>query len=452
MKYFGWIAFFLVVIGLAVGGFILVKDISYEPFKYKDVKEVNYSEKLDIEDFVASKLMCSKDKCTFKKKDFLYKFSKVTKLGKQSITLDITYDKEKYSKVFNVEVKDLEKPEIILKEESISIKTNESFEPKNYIKEVRDNYDKLEIKDVKIDSDINTKKEGTYEIKYTLKDKSGNENTAILEVEVSKNTTSSSSKDNITSSKNNKNDKKASDKSKVTKTTPTSTPTKSEPKIIYNTNKSSETASNNFTWNLSTRGLHYIDHNFSSTKKSQSTSSTVLFKTFENNELSFKNKLTGSGNFEFSYIYTSIGGIEIKDSKKINGFDFDFAINALPYDSTFILKVKDLKLNQVYQETINIKATYPNYLSDVFIATEEKNGYETIAYLLLGDFDSYYLNYYLIDSNDPYALDEDVPLEDFLIEEENYLKLKFNKGYWYEIGLDFEYNGVTKTKTVKIQK
>lgn len=446
MKYFGWIAFFLFVIGLAVGGYILVKDISYEPFKYKDVEEVNYSDELKIEDFVASKLKCSNGKCTFKKKDFLYKFSKVTKLGKQDITLDVDYDNEKYSKVFKVLVKDLEKPSIILKEESVSIKLNESFDPKSYIKEVKDNYDKLEIKDVKIDSSVNLKKEGTYEVKYTLKDSANNENTVILEVIVSKSTSSSSKE--VTSS--NKNDKKTSDKSKVTKTTPKSTTTK--PKIDVKTNGTKGTATSNFTWELSTSGIHYLDHTFNSSKKTQSSSGTVLFKTFVDNDIIFKSKLTGSGNYEVTTIYNTIEGIELKDTSKINGFQFEFNITALPYDSKIIIKIKDLKLNQEFTETINLKATYPKYLSDVYIINEEKDGYEYINYALLGDFDTYYFDYYLIDSNDPYALDEDVPLEDFLIEGENCLKLKYNKGFWYEIGLEFEYNGVTKTKHVKIAK
>ena len=121
MKYFSWIAFFAVVIGLAVGGYFLVNNISSNPFKYKEVEEIVYKN-VDITDFVEQKITCNKNGCKLRKKDISYTLSEIKTLGEQEVTLDINFDNKKYSKTFKVNVIDKESPTINLKEKVVIIK------------------------------------------------------------------------------------------------------------------------------------------------------------------------------------------------------------------------------------------------------------------------------------------------------------------------------------------
>jgi len=134
MKYIGWITFFVVIIGLSIGGFVLIKNTDYVPFKYKDVEELSYGN-VDITDFVESKITCNAKGCKYRKKDLTYKISDITKIGKQEVTLEIEFESEKYSKTFEVNVVDKNKPVISLNESVIIIKVNESEEQAEQSKE-----------------------------------------------------------------------------------------------------------------------------------------------------------------------------------------------------------------------------------------------------------------------------------------------------------------------------
>jgi len=107
------------------------------------------------------------------------------KLGKYELTFTYKKDKKEYEVVKTIEVKDISNPIITLtRGEEITVVINSKYKEPGY--EVTDNYDE-DLKDkVKISGEVDTSKEGTYEIKYTVKDSSKNESTIIRKVIVTK--------------------------------------------------------------------------------------------------------------------------------------------------------------------------------------------------------------------------------------------------------------------------
>lgn len=108
------------------------------------------------------------------------------KLGKYEITFTYKKEKKEYKVIKSIEVKDISKPKITLtRGEEITVVINSKYKEPGY--EVTDNYDD-DLKDkVKVTGEVDTSKEGTYDIKYTVKDSGKNETTVIRKVIVTKN-------------------------------------------------------------------------------------------------------------------------------------------------------------------------------------------------------------------------------------------------------------------------
>ncbi|MBQ6284723.1 MAG: DUF5011 domain-containing protein [Bacilli bacterium] len=90
-------------------------------------------------------------------------------------TYEVIYKKKDVEAKRIVNVIDIEKPTIKLVKNNFYAK-NSKTDLLDYV-EVTDNCDKDLIKKIKIDSNINTKKDGTYKVKYIVKDSSNNEST-----------------------------------------------------------------------------------------------------------------------------------------------------------------------------------------------------------------------------------------------------------------------------------
>lgn len=107
-------------------------------------------------------------------------------IGQKEITLiasDSSGNQSKKVLVFNVV--DDEAPIIILKTNEIKLSMgSKRINYIDYIEEVYDNYDFLEISDVKIIDTINYNELGIYELIYYLTDQSGNEECKIIEVKI----------------------------------------------------------------------------------------------------------------------------------------------------------------------------------------------------------------------------------------------------------------------------
>ena len=111
----------------------------------------------------------------------------VNKIGNYQIEYNIKnsflhVDKTIYR---NVLVKDTTAPKLTVegeKEETIYV--GDKFKTPKYTAE--DNYDGDITDSVKVDSNVNTSKIGTYTVKYSVKDSSGNESTEKIEVKVKK--------------------------------------------------------------------------------------------------------------------------------------------------------------------------------------------------------------------------------------------------------------------------
>lgn len=450
MKYVGWIAFFLVIIGLAVGGFVLINNIESVPFKYKDVKEISY-QNVDITDFVESKITCNSKGCKYRKKDLTYKISEITKLGKQEVTLDIEFENEKYSKTFEVNVVDKTKPVITLSETFIMFKINDKLDPKKYIKEVTDNYDKLNIDDVKIENNVDNKKEGKYEVIYRISDSSNNEGTAKLVVNVNKTVTSSSSGSNSSGSKVTASDAKKSD-----------TTVKNESSLKYNFPSITDiilkptTTKNNsksFSWSLSSTGAYTMDFVFNQSSKSHSSNGEIIYS-LDNTLIRFDCAVSIVGDYVLKIVTNDNTTGKTVDiySTKITGYGniIEYPVSVGNY--TIILSLQDLSTNETYTETITLNVKSPKSLTDVKIENEDKGSYEEIKYYILGGEGEYNILGAIVDSNDPRIFDENISEEEVIESTDNGFKLKYKKGYYYEFALFVENNDKIITATKRIQK
>ena len=183
MKWVGWIGFFLVIVGLLVGGFFLLANFEGETFKFKEVEILDYDD-FTINDLVEQDIICNDKGCKFKDKDVIFTISDVKDLGKQDILLEIEYEGEKFSNTFSVDVVDRSEPIISLSETSLILDADDKFDASSYILSVKDNYDELNIEDITIVDDVDLKKAGDYEVVYKIKDSSGNEGKTTLKVKV----------------------------------------------------------------------------------------------------------------------------------------------------------------------------------------------------------------------------------------------------------------------------
>ena len=129
---------------------------------------------------------------TFKNKDVTNKVKHTNninkeKLGKYKITFTYKDKSKEYKVKKKIEVKDIEKPVITLnKGNKLIIPINTKYTEPGYT--VTDNYDKSLDKSVKITGNVDTEKEGTYKIKYSVTDKSNNTETVTRTVTVTKET------------------------------------------------------------------------------------------------------------------------------------------------------------------------------------------------------------------------------------------------------------------------
>lgn len=168
----------VIVIGII---FLIIKLFSKNPFKVElNENIIDYGSEYQA-DF---KAMFKDDDITDKVK-VAHKID-TKKLGKYEITFIYKNEKKEYEVVKNIEVKDISKPTITLtRGEEITVVINGKYKEPGF--EVTDNYD-IDLNDkVKISGEVDTSKEGTYEIKYTARDSSKNETTVIRKVIVTKN-------------------------------------------------------------------------------------------------------------------------------------------------------------------------------------------------------------------------------------------------------------------------
>lgn len=194
---------------------------SFTGFTFKEIETLNYGN-YNLEDFLDDKIKCNENKCTLYNEKIDYEFSEVTNLGNQDFTLTITYNGKNYTKTYNLNIVDTEKPVIILSTEKTQVLLNSEFNSKEYLKNVEDNYDKNLIDSVIIEGQVDTNTLGEYKVIYKVSDSSNNVDTKELivnvveEIKKEENTDSSSNSNdkndkNDRNDKNDKNDKSSSD-------------------------------------------------------------------------------------------------------------------------------------------------------------------------------------------------------------------------------------------------
>ena len=104
------------------------------------------------------------------------------KVGKYDITYNLKYHNRKYNIKRTIEVLDKEVPSIELTGEEVIITEGEKYTELGY--KANDNYDGDITNKVEISNNIDTSKPGTYEVKYVVKDDSGNETIKTRKVTV----------------------------------------------------------------------------------------------------------------------------------------------------------------------------------------------------------------------------------------------------------------------------
>lgn len=454
VKYIGISLCFLIIIGLLVGGFFLLQKSSKEVFTYKSVTELPYG-KIDIDDLVEQNITCKQDECEYHKKELTYTLSEINSLGTQDLVLTIKYEGQEYTKTFNVNIVDKESPLITLTQEAIILKVNESFEAKDYIKEVSDNFDNLSIENITIDNPVDMKKSGEYEVTYTISDSSNNEAIATLKV--------------IVKDKNNNTIVSETKKSTVSSSTPKKEPTQTNLNYNIAINKPNSSTSTPttppkedikedvkvaFKWKMLITG--------SATLSKELNESNPNSKDSINLEANFTNKITidftlfGNGNYQITLEVLDEDGKSLEKettTTTANAFNLPIPLEGLAGSSTLIIKIKDLAINQEFTEELFINITEPKTLKDVLIKHEDKSGYEAISVIVLGgNSKNMQMEYGFLDSKDPRVLNDDNPIEDIIEDKGDYLKLKYQKGYYYTLAFEVTENDKTITKTITIKK
>ena len=171
------ILLYLIIVSLLL---LILVIFSKNPFKV-DVKSsvLDYGKEVKLE-----------FKATFKDVDVTDKVKVEHKINNKKIEkykVEFIYKKKdkEYTREYEIEVKDVSKPVITLtRGEEITILINSKYKEPGY--EVTDNYDTNLNDSVKISGEVDTKKEGIYELKYVVKDSSGNEAVAVRKVIVTK--------------------------------------------------------------------------------------------------------------------------------------------------------------------------------------------------------------------------------------------------------------------------
>ena len=156
---------------------------------------------------------------------------KLDKIKDYKFVYSVTNGVKTKERTLIVSVVDTTKPTIELTQSEITLNNGEQFNPKDYIRKAEDNYDQLSADNVVIKNNVDTNKDGDYEVEYQLKDQHGNVAVSILIVHIR---TVSQNEDNT--AVRNKEDspvkKNQEQKNKlVTKETPKTINV--EPKIFY---------------------------------------------------------------------------------------------------------------------------------------------------------------------------------------------------------------------------
>ena len=418
MKWVGWIGFFLVVIGLAVGGFFLASSFNRDTFLFKEVELLDYND-YTLNDFVEQDVICKNEKCTFKDKDVIFTISEVKELGPQDVTLKLEYEGENFEKTFHVDVVDKKEPEIILNEKAIIVDLNEKIDVASYITEVKDNYDTLNVDDIEIENNVDLKNPGDYEIVYTIKDSSGNIGKSILKVKVKGDREVTSSKDD----------------------------------------KKEEVVKEKIALNYSVSGL-FSDSGTLLQGKTQS----LVNKDIEIGwDSTFKVKASIDAKGKVGLIVSN---------KEITGNELEVFNGALPQ-----IDAKEVKTNETasFEYTFNKEGTYyvsviawdednqvvvkkdfclhlsvPDEVKDMKITTEDKGSYLVIDCDYIGGGDNtYYFIVAITDSDDPKAGSEEI-----IVTEDNEIRLYYTSGYYYNLAgmLVTENEDLVMMKTLKVQK
>lgn len=412
MKWVGWVSFFLVVIGLAVGGFFLVSKFDKDTFQFKEVEILDYGD-YSLNDFVEQDVICNDKICTFKDKDVDFTISEVKELGVQDVTLKLKYEGENFEKIFHVDVVDQKNPEIILNESAIILDLNEKIDAASYIEEVKDNYDTLSVDDVEIENGVDLKKAGDYEIVYTIKDSSGNQGKAILKVKVK-------GKREIISS----NDSKKEEVEKITLNYSISGLFSDSANIIEGSNSTIVTKNIELDWDNTLKGTASIN--------SDGKIGLIISKEqIIGNETSLSN---------------SLPQVKSKKVSKGESVSFQYTFNEEgTYYVSIIVWNDDNKI--IIKKDYYLNIMNPSEVKDMKLITEDHGTYLTIDCVFIGGPDSLYFDAAISDSNDP-------NIEEAFVYENDEIRLYYKAGYYYEIlgALFDEDENIVIAKTLKIQK
>ena len=418
MKWVGWISFFLVVIGLAVGGFFLASSFNRDTFLFKEVELLDYND-YTLNDFVEQDVICKNEKCTFKDKDVIFTISEVKELGPQDVTLKLEYEGENFEKTFHVDVVDKKEPEIILNETAIIVDLNEKIDVASYITEVKDNYDTLNVDDIEIENNVDLKNPGDYEIVYTIKDSSGNIGKSILKVKVKGDR-------EVTSSKDDK-------KEEVVKE-----------KIALNYSVSGLFSDSGTLLQGKTQSLvnKDIEIGWDSTFKVKA---SIDAKGKVGLIVSNK-EITGNELEAFNGALPQIDAKEVKTNETAS-FEYTFNKEGTYYVSVIVWNEDN---QVVVKKDFCLHLSVPDEVKDMKITTEDKGSYLVIDCDYIGGGDNtYYFIVAITDSDDPKAGSEEI-----IVTEDNEIRLYYTSGYYYNLAgmLVTENEDLVMMKTLKVQK
>lgn len=119
-------------------------------------------------------------------------------IGKQTLQYEVTKEDITRTFEYEIEVKDTQKPIITLTKESLSLEIDDSFDMSKYIKSVKDPVDgdliykeQSQMKDTDVsyytyESNVDTKKDGTYQVTIKAVDQNGNKSEKTFKVVVKK--------------------------------------------------------------------------------------------------------------------------------------------------------------------------------------------------------------------------------------------------------------------------
>ena len=417
-KYIGWTIFFLVVVGLAVGGYFIVSNLDTQTFQFKEVEILDYND-FTINDFVEQDIICNTKGCKYKDKDVQYTLSEVKKLGKQDITLELEYEGETFKKTFQVDVVDRKSPEIELSDSEIILKTDDTIEAASYITSVNDNYDNLNVEDVAIENNVDLTTPGDYEIIYSIKDTSGNTGTSTLKVKV---------KDTNTKTSNTK-----------TEQTTTTTPKQ-------------EVEEQKLSWDYKMSGL-FTD----SGSLNQDNPTSSIEKNIEVGwDATLKLTSTTSNNASIRYVISTkkitepiitLNGspyVKTTEVSANNASTFEYTFTE---EGTYYLLVTITSNKIKLEKEFIIHLTVPDEVQDMRITNKDYGTYVELGVEYIGGSEPLYFVVFLQDSNDPNA-------KDVFKETDETVKLYYTKGYYYDLlgTLVDEEGNIIIAKTLKIQK